>query len=58
MIKVGYVHVSTTGQNLDTQLEVLSSCEKVFREKSVGLRMTVLSYRQCQSLFGKVTQYK
>lgn len=38
MAKVGYARVSTTGQSLDTQLEALSSCEKVFREKISGAK--------------------
>ena len=33
MATVGYARVSTTGQSLDTQLEALSGCEKIFREK-------------------------
>jgi DNA invertase Pin-like site-specific DNA recombinase len=38
MATVGYARVSTTGQSLDTQLEALSGCEKIFREKLVGKR--------------------
>ena len=38
MAKVGYARVSTTGQSLDTQLEALSGCEKVFREKISGAK--------------------
>ncbi len=30
--------VSTTGQSLDTQLEALSGCEKIFREKISGAK--------------------
>ena len=38
MATVGYARVSTTGQSLDTQLEALSSCEKIFREKISGAK--------------------
>ena len=36
MAKVGYARVSTTGQSLDTQLEALSGCEKVFTDTASG----------------------
>ncbi|MGP2445631.1 recombinase family protein [Pantoea ananatis] len=38
MAIVGYARVSTTGQSLDTQLETLSGCEKIFREKISGAK--------------------
>ena len=38
MATVGYARVSTTGQSLDTQLEALSGCEKIFREKVSGAK--------------------
>ena len=38
MAIVGYARVSTTGQSLDTQLEALSGCEKIFREKISGAK--------------------
>jgi len=38
MATVGYARVSTTGQNLDTQLEALSGCEKIFKEKISGAK--------------------
>lgn len=38
MATVGYARVSTTGQNLDVQLEALSGCEKIFREKISGAK--------------------
>ncbi|HDT5732764.1 TPA: recombinase family protein [Enterobacter roggenkampii] len=38
MATVGYARVSTTEQSLDTQLEALSGCEKIFREKISGAK--------------------
>ncbi|EJQ2086452.1 recombinase family protein [Cronobacter sakazakii] len=38
MAIVGYARVSTTGQSLDTQLEALSGCEKIFKEKISGAK--------------------
>lgn len=38
MAVVGYARVSTTGQNLDTQLEALKGSDKVFREKVSGAK--------------------
>lgn len=38
MALVGYARVSTTGQSLDTQLEALSGCEKIFKEKISGAK--------------------
>jgi len=36
MAAVGYARVSTTGQNLEVQLNALSDCEIVFQEKCSG----------------------
>jgi DNA invertase Pin-like site-specific DNA recombinase len=36
MALVGYARVSSVGQNLDTQLEKLKLCDKVFQEKKSG----------------------
>jgi DNA invertase Pin-like site-specific DNA recombinase len=33
MTTVGYARVSSVGQDLEVQLEKLSSCDKVFKEK-------------------------
>ena len=37
-MKVGYARVSTTGQNLEAQIEILekAGCEKIFKEKKSG----------------------
>src|SRR5215831_16010487 len=37
MTTVGYARVSSTGQDLDVQLERLKCCEKVFKEKRSGV---------------------
>jgi DNA invertase Pin-like site-specific DNA recombinase len=38
MAIVGYARVSTTGQNLDSQLNALTDCEIVFQEKQSGAK--------------------
>jgi DNA invertase Pin-like site-specific DNA recombinase len=40
-MKVGYARVSSTGQNLETQIEILkeAGCEKIFQEKRSGKSM-------------------
>lgn len=38
MASIGYARVSTSGQNLDSQLAALSDCEKVFQEKISGAK--------------------
>ena len=37
---VGYARVSSTGQNLQSQLEALekAGCEKIFQEKKSGIK--------------------
>jgi DNA invertase Pin-like site-specific DNA recombinase len=37
MTTVGYARVSSTGQDLDVQLEKLKACDKVFKEKRSGV---------------------
>ena len=37
MTTVGYARVSSTGQDLDVQLEKLKGCDKVFKEKRSGV---------------------
>src|SRR5215475_4919339 len=37
MATVGYARVSSTGQDLDVQLDKLKCCEKVFKEKRSGV---------------------
>lgn len=37
MVFVGYARVSSIGQNLDTQLEKLKHCDKIFQEKISGI---------------------
>ena len=39
-MKVGYARVSSTGQNLEAQIEILkrSGCEKIFQEKKSGTK--------------------
>jgi DNA invertase Pin-like site-specific DNA recombinase len=58
MAIVGYARVSTTGQSLDTQLEALSGCEKVFREKISGAKDDRPELQQCWSSSGKATLYR
>ncbi len=44
-MKIGYARVSTYGQNLDTQIEILKNegCERIFQEKISG---TILKRRE------------
>ena len=37
MTTVGYARVSSTGQDLNVQLETLKDCDKVFKEKRWGI---------------------
>lgn len=38
MASVGYARVSTAGQSLESQLEALRACDKVFQEKESGAK--------------------
>lgn len=38
MAIVGYARVSTTGQNIESQLNALSDCDKIFKEKESGAK--------------------
>ena len=50
-MKIGYVRVSTTAQNLDMQIEALNKagCEKIYTEKESGGRNVSLN-RQINSI--------
>ncbi len=47
MATVGYVRVSSVGQNLDVQLEKLKGCDKVFKEKRSGVDTGRPALKQC-----------
>jgi DNA invertase Pin-like site-specific DNA recombinase len=47
MTTVGYARVSSTGQDLDVQLEKLKGCEKVFKEKRSGVNAGRPELRRC-----------
>jgi Resolvase, N terminal domain len=47
MATVGYARVSSTGQNLDVQLDKLSNCERVFKEKCSGIDTDRSELRRC-----------
>jgi DNA invertase Pin-like site-specific DNA recombinase len=42
-MKIGYVRVSPTNQNLDVQIKQLEAigCEKIYQEKLVGIPLIV-----------------
>src|SRR5690349_24970793 len=47
MTTVGYARVSSTGQDLEVQLEKLQGCEKVFKEKRSGIDAGRPELRRC-----------
>jgi DNA invertase Pin-like site-specific DNA recombinase len=47
MATVGYARVSSVGQSLDVQLEKLSNCDKVFKEKRSGVDTGRPALKQC-----------
>jgi DNA invertase Pin-like site-specific DNA recombinase len=47
MTTVGYARVSSTGQDLDVQLEKLTGCAKVFKEKRSGVDAGRPELRRC-----------
>ncbi|MGE3993129.1 recombinase family protein [Pseudorhodoplanes sp.] len=47
MALVGYARVSTTGQDLEVQLEKLAKCDKMFREKRSGVDGARPELRRC-----------
>ena len=53
MALVGYARVSTVGQSLDTQLQALAECSKIFQEKVSGASDDPASVAQ-QFLFDRI----
>ena len=47
MAKVGYARVSSVGQSLDVQLEKLTGCDKLFKEKRSGTTDARPQLKQC-----------
>src|SRR5262245_59321118 len=47
MTTVGYARVSSTGQDLEVQLEKLKGCVKVFREKKSGIDVGRPELKRC-----------
>jgi DNA invertase Pin-like site-specific DNA recombinase len=47
MTTVGYARVSSTGQDLAVQLEKLSGCDKVFKEKRSGVDVGRPELKRC-----------
>lgn len=44
---IGYARVSSVGQNLDSQLEKLKDCDKIFEEKRSGVDSTRPELQRC-----------
>src|SRR5262245_32166025 len=47
MATVGYARVSSTGQDLEIQLEKLGGCDKVFQEKRSGVDLGRPALKEC-----------
>jgi DNA invertase Pin-like site-specific DNA recombinase len=43
-MRVGYARVSTAGQKLDVQLDRLSDCDRIFKEKASAMHNRKAAY--------------
>lgn len=49
MTKVGYARVSSVGQSLGVQLDKLSDCKKIFKEKKSGTTAERPEFKECMN---------
>jgi len=49
MTQVGYARVSSVGQSLDVQLDKLSDCNKIFKEKKSGTTAERPAFKECMN---------
>jgi len=49
MTEVGYARVSSVGQSLDVQLDKLSNCDKIFKEKKSGTTAERPAVKECMN---------